>query len=113
MKKILHILNDNNLIYKSLEKLDKKALGTRTKVGLYKAIDRNGYFTILFEIERKSRVLKKDVLVYEQLVQTISQALDHNFKFKVALINAPLCSKAKALLKENGWLVQQTSALGM
>ena len=105
MKEILHILKDNNLIYKSLEELDKKALCTRTKIGLYKAIDLDGYFTVLFSIERKSRVLQKDVLVYEQLVQTISQSVDHNFKFKIALINAPLCSKAKALLKENGWKV--------
>ena len=105
MKELLHTLKDNNLIFKSLEELDKKALGTRTKIGLYKAIDRNGYFTVIFKIERKSRILQKDVLTYEQLVGVISQSLEHNFKFKIALINAPLCSKAKALLKENGWKV--------
>jgi len=105
MKDLLHILNDNSLIYKSLEKLDNKTLGTRAKIDFYKATDVNGYYTLIFNIERKSRVLQKDVLIYEQLVQIISQAVDHNFKFKISLIEAPLCSKAKKLLKENGWKV--------
>jgi len=105
MKEILHILKDYDLIYKSLEKLENKTLGTRAKIDFYKATDVDGYYTLIFSIERKSRVLQKDVLIYEQLVQTISQAVEHNFKFKISIINAPLCSKANKLLKDNGWKV--------
>jgi len=105
MKELLHILKDNNLIYKSLEELNKKEIGTRSKIDFYKATDRNGYYSIIFYIEKKSRILQKDVQTFEKLIEQISTHVEHNFKFKIAYINAPLCSKAKALMIDKGWKI--------
>lgn len=103
LKPIIDRLNAKGLIYKNLDEVQPKALGIRNRIRLFTATDRQGYYTVLFVVAQKSRVLMKDVEKLETILRKMELYVDHAFKHRVLMLDAPLCSKAEAALKKQGW----------
>jgi len=105
MKKIVDYLQQKQIIFKSLKEITPKALGSRKKIGIYVGVDLKGYYTVVMKLEKKSRVLRKEVAELMALHEKLEAYIDSSIKKKQIIIKAPLCSKAKALLEENAWRV--------
>lgn len=105
MKALVEYLNHKNIIFKSLQEIMPKELGSRKKISLYLGIDLKGYYALVIEVEKKSRVLRKEVGELMLLHEKLEQYVESKITKKYILIKAPLCSHAKAMLEENGWKV--------
>ncbi len=103
MKALVEYFKDKGIIFRKLEKVDLKKLGVKKRMSFFKGVDTKGNYWAIFLIQRKSRILQKDAKDLQALLQSLP--FDHAFKKKVLLLQAPICSKAKALLEEEGWLV--------
>ena len=103
VKTIIETLQQRGKIFKRFAEVLPKELGVRNRIRIYHAVDRSGYFTALFLIAQKSRILMKDVKKMEEIYQKLVIYSDHNFKYKLIKIDAPLCSKAERAFKEAGW----------
>ncbi len=105
MKTLVEYLNHKNMIFKSLKEILPKELGSRKKVSLYLGVDLKGYYALVMSLEKKSRVLRKEVEDLTGLHEKVEQYIDSKVSKKYIIIKAPLCSKAKAMLEEKGWKV--------
>ncbi|WP_309496423.1 hypothetical protein [Sulfurovum sp.] len=105
MKKIVEYLQEKNLIFKSLKSITPKELGSRKKIELYLGVDLKEYYAVVMLVEKKSRVLRKEVEELMLLHEKLEKYIDSSIKKKYIIIKAPLCSKAKLLLEENHWKV--------
>jgi len=105
MKALVEYLNHKNIIFKSLQEIMPKELGSRKKILLYLGIDLKGYYALVMEVEKKSRVLQKEAGELMLLHEKLEQYVESKITKKYILIKAPLCSHAKAMLEENGWKV--------
>ncbi len=103
LKMIIDDLQQGGRIYKRFEEILPKHLGVRNRIRIFRAVDPSGYFTALFLIEQKSRILMKDVLKMEEIYRKLAIYCDHNFKYKLIRIEAPLCSKAERAFVDAGW----------
>ena len=106
MQMVVESLRQKGKIYKKMVDIPPKDLGIRNKIKIFKATDIQGYFWAIFAISQKSRVLMKDVHKMEEIYAKLSLFCEHNFKYKVIFIDAPLCSKAEKAFKEAGWKIQ-------
>lgn len=105
MQMVVDSMRAKGKIYKKMQEVSPKELGIRNKIRIYKATDIQGYFSAIFAISQKSRVLMKDVHKMEEIYKKLTLFCDHNFKHKLIFIDAPLCSKAKLAFKEARWRV--------
>ncbi len=105
MKNIVEYLQQQNIIFKSFTPVSPKELGSRKKVDIYLGVDLKGFYADVMYLEKKSRVLRKEVETLLDLHTKLEQYIDSSIKKKYMIIEAPLCSKAKALLEEHGWKV--------
>lgn len=105
MKQIVDLLQEKKLIFKSLTPIDLKALGSRKKINIYLGVNLKKYYAAVFEIEKKSRVLQKEVNEFIALHEKLESYNDSKINYKYIYLKAPLCSKAAKLLKEKGWVV--------
>ena len=105
MKALVEYLNQKNIICKSLKVITPKELGSRKKVSLYLGVDLKGYYALVMELEKKSRVLRKEADELMQLHEKLERYLGSKITKKYIIIKAPLCSHAKAMLEEHGWKV--------
>jgi len=105
MKNIVDYLQQKRIIFKSLKEIMPKELGSRKKIGLYVGVDLKGYYADVMVLEKKSRVLRKEAGELMALHEKLEKYIDSSIKKKYMIIKAPLCSKAKVLLEENGWKV--------
>lgn len=105
LKPIIDRLHTHGLIYKNLKEVPPKALGIRNRIRLFEATDTKGYYTALFVVAQKSRVVMKDVEKFETILQKLQLYVDHGFKQRVLMLDAPLCSKAEAAFKQRGWKI--------
>ena len=103
---VVDSLRQKGKIYKKMQEVSPKELGIRNKIKMYKATDINGYFWAIFAVSQKSRLLMKDVHKFEEIYTKLTLYCGHNFKHKILFIDAPLCSKAKAAFKTQGWKIQ-------
>ena len=103
MQKVVDLLQSNGNLYKKMIEIKPSQLGVRNKLRIYHATDTKGYFSAIFAVSQKSRLLMKDVKKLEEIYYKLVIFSDHNFKHKVLFIDAPLCSKAKAAFIECGW----------
>jgi len=106
MQMVVDSLRKKGKIYKKMQEITPKELGIRNKIKIYKATDTRGYFWAVFAISQKSRLLMKDVHKMQEIYGKLSLFCEHNFKYKIIFIDAPLCSKAKLAFKESGWKIQ-------
>jgi len=105
MKKLVEYLSHKNIIFKSFKEISPKELGSRKKVSLYLGVDLKGYYALVMDLEKKSRVLRKEAEDLMALHEKVEHYIDSKVTKKYIIIKAPLCSKAKALLEEKGWKV--------
>jgi len=105
MKNLVEYLNRKNIIFKSLKEITPKELGSRKKVSLYIGVDLKGYYALVMDLEKKSRVLRKEAEELMLLHEKVELYIDTKVTKKYIVIKAPLCSKAKLLLEERGWKV--------
>ncbi len=106
MQMVVDSLRQKGKIFKKMQEIPPKDLGIRNKIKIYKATDVNGYFWAIFAISQKSRILMKDVHKFEEIYAKLTLFCEHNFKYKILFIDAPLCSKAAKAFKEAGWKIQ-------
>jgi hypothetical protein len=105
MKTIVELLQQKKLIFKSLKPIDMKLLGSRKKISLYLGVDLQKYYTCIIHVQKKSRILQKEAEELMAFHTKLERYNDSVIKKKYIYIQAPLCSKAKALMKEKGWVV--------
>lgn len=105
MKTLTNYFTKKDIIFKQIDEITPKEIGSRKKLTIYHATSIKKEFYAIFIIDAKSRFLRKNADDLMALCEILSNHLDHNFKKKVLLISSPLCSKAKAYLKENKWSV--------
>jgi hypothetical protein len=105
MKEIVEFLQQQNIIFKSFKEITPKEIGSRKKIGLYVGVDLKGYYALVMVLQKKSRVLRKEVQELMVLHEKIEHYIDSRIKKKYIIIKAPLCSHAKAMFEENGWKV--------
>jgi hypothetical protein len=106
MQMVVDSLRQKGKIFKRMQEIPPKDLGIRNRIKIYKATDTNGYFWAIFAVSQKSRILMKDVHKFEEIYAKLVLFCDHNFKYKILFIDAPLCSKAAKAFKEAGWKIQ-------
>jgi len=105
MQMVVDSLRKKGKIYKKMQEVSPKELGIRNRIKIFKATDTNGYFWAIFALSQKSRLLMKDVHKFEEIYAKLTIYCEHNFKYKVIFIDAPLCSKAKEAFKQAGWKI--------
>jgi len=105
MKEIVHLLQEKKLLFKSLKTIEPKALSSRKKIAIYLGVDLKKYYAAVFHLKKKSRVLRKEAMELMELHERLEKFNDSKINKKYIYIQAPLCSKAKALFEENGWVV--------
>lgn len=105
MKKIIDYLQQKNIIFKSFKEISLKELGSRKKINIYVGVDLKRYYADVMQLQKKSRVLRKEAEEIMILHEKLEKYIDSTIKKKYIIIKAPLCSKAKKLLEENGWKV--------
>ena len=106
MKALVEYLNQKNIIFKSLKEITPKELGSRKKVSIYFGVEfKNDYYAVVMEVEKKSRVLRKEAAELMLLHEKLEHYTGNKITKKYMIIRAPLCSQAKMMLEENGWKV--------
>ena len=105
MKEIVDYLQEKGIVFKSLKPVTPKELGSRKKLELYVGIDLKGFYASVMVLEKKSRVLRKEVGELMLLHEKLQSYIDSSIKKRFIIIKAPLCSKAKAMMEEQGWKV--------
>lgn len=107
MKEIVEYLSKKSIVFKSLKEIYPKELGSRKRVELYIGVDLDSYYSLVIKIEKKSRVLRKDVSELMELHSKLERYIDSKINKKYIIIKAPLCSHAKDMFIDNGWRVWQ------
>jgi hypothetical protein len=105
MKEIAEYLRHKHLIFKSFKEIKPKELSSRKQVKIYLGVDLKGYYTIVMQLDKKSRVIQKEVHELVGLHERLEHRMDARITQKYILIHAPLCSKAKVLWETHGWIV--------
>jgi len=105
MKEIVHLIQEKKLLFKSLKPIEPKELGTRKKIAIYLGVDLKKYYACILHINKKSRILSKEAKEIMELHQKLEVLNDSKINKKYIYIQAPLCSKAKALFEEEKWTV--------
>ncbi len=103
MKQTVEKLADCGIICKKLRMITPKELGSRKKVEIMTGVDIKGYYCSVFHLVKKSRVLRKEANEMMELHKRLEEYQDTRIKKKYIWIEAPLCSKAKALMESEGW----------
>ncbi len=107
MKKIVEYFKGKQLLFKSLVPISPKALGSRKKIEIYLGVDRSDYYHLILYVEKRSRIVRKEAEALMQFHEKIEAWRGIGIKKKHILIKAPLCSKAKKYMEENGWRVYE------
>ena len=105
MKEIIDIIQKKELIFKSLKPIDIKKFASRKKINIYLGVNLNRYYACIIHIKKKSRILSKEAVELMEFHKKLEVLNDSKITKKYIYIQAPLCSKAKALFKEEKWKV--------
>ncbi len=105
MKALTHYFTNKNILFKELEAITPKAIGSRKKINIYSGTGVDNNYYAIFIITSKSRFLRKQAQELLELIEKLAHFKEHNFKKKILLISSDVCSKAKLFLQDNGWKV--------
>ncbi len=105
MKEIVEYLSARHIVCKSFKEVLPKSLESRKKIKLYVGINLKGYYCSVMILEKKSRVLRKEVRELMSLHEKLEAFADTAILKRYIRITAPLCSHAKAMFEESGWKV--------
>ena len=104
MKSVLEKIGSGTL-FASLVTIDKTVLHTRKKMTILSGIDLKSFYHLMFDMEQKSRFVMKNAKEILALEEQVVLHVNHRFKHKHLLLNAPLCSHAQKYLEEEGWRI--------
>ncbi len=105
MKSVLNPLLERGYVFRRFEPFSLKAVGSRKRISVYHGLDQQNRYLLVFAVRRRSRVLLKDVKEWLDLKTAIEGYYGHSIMVNFAIVEAPLCSKAKRLLESEGWKV--------
>ncbi|WP_456485588.1 hypothetical protein [Hydrogenimonas sp.] len=105
MKSVLEPLQEEDLIFKRFEPFFLGLIGSRKRIRVYHGVDLKSRYLLVFAVDRKSALLKKDIYEWLELKARIESHFGYKILQNIALLRAPLCSSAKTLLKQQGWKV--------
>ncbi len=105
MKEVLEPLQARGYLFKRFEPFALKTIGSRKRIEVYHGIDLKNRYVLVFVVNKKSRILQKEVREWFDLKVRIENYYGYRILQNIAVIHAPLCSKAKALLESEGWKV--------
>ncbi len=105
MKGILAPLQQKGYIFKRFEPFPLKLVGSKKRILVFHGLDMQNRYFLVFAVKRRSRVLSKDAKEWVELKSNIERYLGYPVLLNIALIEAPICSKASALLESEGWKV--------
>ncbi len=105
MKTIVELLQKKKLVFKSLNPIDVKEFGSRKKIDIYLGVDLKSYYTCIIHVAKKSRILRKEAIELMEFHKKLEAYNESKINKKYIYIQAPLCSKAKALFEEEKWVV--------
>lgn len=105
MKEIVEKMNTKNVVCKSLHVILPKEIGSRKKIEIYVGVNLKEFYCLVLKLKKKSRVLQKEAKELMLLHEKIESYKETKILKKYIWIDAPLCSKAKALLEEDAWKV--------
>ncbi len=106
MKDLTKYYLDKDVLFKQIEKVLPKDIGSRKKVDIFVATSITKEYYSIFIIDVKSRFLKKEAMDLINLNEKLVEYKEHNFKKKELLISSLICSKAKKFLEDNRWRVR-------
>lgn len=106
MKELTHYFTHKNVLFKELNEIEPKVLASRKKIRIFDGVGIDQNYYAIFILDAKSRFLRKNANDLMELLGRLIDYKEHNYKKKILLISSPLCSHAKALLKDNGWNVK-------
>lgn len=107
MRELTEYFGKKDIIFKNIEEVAPKELGSRKKIEIYSALGVDKSYYCIFVVNSKSRFVRKSAVELLDLLEKLSTLKEHNFKKKYLLISSPLCSKAKAMLEdEYKWSVR-------
>jgi len=104
MKPLVETLRRAGIVCKKLTPVLPKELGTRKKIMLYVGVDLKGYYCSVMVLEKKSRVLRKEAEALAALHTKLEAHADTAITKRYVQVKAPLCSKAKAWMEQEGWV---------
>ncbi len=105
IKEIIERLQEEKLIFKSMTPISPKEFGSRKKIDIYLAVDLQKYYACILHVVKKSRILSKEAKELMEFHQKLEIYNESKITKKYIYIQAPLCSKAKAIFKEAKWVV--------
>ena len=104
MKAIVDRLSQHHILCKKLKTVTPKELASRKKISLYVGVDTAGYYCSVMLLVKKSRVLRKEAEELMTLHERLEKYQGATIRKKYIQIDAPLCSKAKAMMEQAGWV---------
>lgn len=112
MKELVEYLAKNSIVFKSLKMVLPSRLGSRKKIDIYLGVDLKKNYCCLFQVYKKSRFINKDANEIIELSHKLETFNESKIKFRFLILQAPLCSKARFLLEENGFgILEKTDAI--
>lgn len=106
MRDLTNYYNNNDILFKDIEEVLPKVLGSRKKIRIFTSTSIHNEYYAIFIFDGKSRFIRKNANELMEMCEKLISHVDHNFKKKELLISSPLCSKAKKYLEENKWSVR-------
>ncbi|RYA23441.1 hypothetical protein CRU96_07675 [Malaciobacter halophilus] len=106
MKDLTTFYTNKNILFKDINEIIPKQLGSRKKIKIYTATDIKSAYYAIFIVDSESRFIRKNANDLLELFEKLKEFKEHNFKHKELLISSPLCSKAKKYLQDNDWRVR-------
>jgi len=106
VKEIVEYFGKKQVFFRTLELIDLKKLGTRKKLSLYLGVDMKAYYTVIIYSKKKSTILRKEADELMLLHGKLEKESQTKIKKKYLLLEAPICSKAKGVLENEGWRVE-------
>lgn len=105
MKSVLNPLLERGYVFRRFEPFSLKAVGSRKRISVYHGLDQQNRYLLVFAVKRRSRVLLKDVKEWLELKSMIENYYGYSILLNFAIVEAPICSKAKQFLESEGWKV--------
>lgn len=106
LKQLTKYFLDREILFKDINEVNPKDLGSRKKIKIYNATATNSSYYAIFIVDGKSRFIRKNAIDLIELFNKLVDKEGHNFKKKELLISSPLCSKAKKFLEDDKWSVR-------
>ena len=109
VKELVEFFLEKGILFKKIETIKPKELGSRKQVAIYLATDRYNFYNGIIRIDKKSTVGTKEVAILQQLLDALQTYKGVVIKKRHLIVKSPLCSKAEKELEKLGWIVYDIS----